>query len=111
MLLMRTRLFGNTNLSVSEYGIGTWAMGGGMYGVVDDEQSIRAIHRAKALGVNLIDTAPMYGIGQNKDGRAEEVVGKALAGRRDQAVLATKFGVVRDPQSGAPRGQIGRAHV
>ena len=90
---MRQRPFGNTGLSVSEYGLGTWAMGGGFYGTVNDEESIRTIHRAQQLGINFIDTAPMYGIAQNADGRAEEVIGRALAdGRRDRWIIATKYG-------------------
>jgi myo-inositol catabolism protein IolS len=89
---MRRRALGRTGLSVSEYGLGTWALGGGFYGAVDDDESIRAIHRAEELGVNSIDTAPLYGIRDNKDGRAETVIGEALVGRRDRWVIATKYG-------------------
>jgi aryl-alcohol dehydrogenase-like predicted oxidoreductase len=63
------------------------------YGEANDAESIATIHRALELGVTLIDTADMYGLGAN-----EELVGRALRGRRDQAVLATKFGNVRDAQ-------------
>jgi aryl-alcohol dehydrogenase-like predicted oxidoreductase len=73
---------------VSRIGLGTWAIGGWAWGGADDAESIRAIHRALDLGVNLVDTAPVYGFG-----RAEEVVGRALAGRRDRAVVATKLGL------------------
>jgi len=89
---MRMKPFGRTGLTVSEYGLGTWAMGGGIYGVADDPESIRTIHRAEELGVNFIDTAPMYGIGDRKDGRSERVIGEALKGRRDRWIIATKFG-------------------
>lgn len=89
---MRMKPFGRTGLTVSEYGLGTWAMGGGIYGVADDAESTRTIHRAEELGVNFIDTAPMYGIGDRQDGRAERIVGEALKGRRDRWIIATKFG-------------------
>ncbi len=89
---MRTKPLGRTGLAVSEYGLGTWAMGGGVYGTADDAESIRTIHRAQELGVNFLDSAPMYGIGDRQDGRAERVVGQAIQGRRDQWILATKFG-------------------
>ena len=89
---MRMKPFGSTGITVSEYGIGTWAMGGGVYGVARDDESVRTIHRAEELGVNFLDTAPMYGIGDRRDGRSEEVVGRALKGRRDKWIVATKFG-------------------
>jgi aryl-alcohol dehydrogenase-like predicted oxidoreductase len=91
---MRNRPLGRTGISVSEYGIGTWALGGGFYGIVDDAESIRTIHRAEQLGINFIDTAPLYGIRDNKDGRAETVIGEALAqdARRDRWVIASKYG-------------------
>ena len=75
---------------MSEYGLGTWAMGGGAYGVTDDAESIRTIHRAQELGVTFLDTAPMYG--HKVDGRSETVCGQALKGRRDQWILSSKFG-------------------
>ena len=64
------------------------------YGSGDEAESIRTIHRALDLGVTMLDTADMYGIGEN-----ERLVGKAIAGRRDGVFLATKFGIVRDPES------------
>lgn len=70
---------------VSRIGLGTWAMGGSMWGGSHDEQSIATLHEALDRGINLIDTAPAYGFGHS-----EEVVGKALAGRRDRAIIATK---------------------
>jgi len=77
-------------LPVSRVGLGTWAIGGWMWGGSDEAESIKTIHHALDLGLNLIDTAPVYGFG-----RSEEIVGKALAdqGRREKAVLATKVGV------------------
>ncbi len=89
---MKMRELGKTGIRVSEYGIGTWAMGGGIYGRVDDEESIRTLHRAEELGVNFLDTAPMYSISRLRDGRAEEVIGRALEGRRDRWVISTKYG-------------------
>lgn len=70
---------------VSRIGLGTWAIGGSMWGGSHDEQSIATLHQALDCGINLIDTAPAYGLGHS-----EEVVGKALAGRRSQAIIATK---------------------
>jgi aryl-alcohol dehydrogenase-like predicted oxidoreductase len=77
----------NVPQSISRVGLGTWAIGGSMWGGADENESIRAIHYAIDEGINLIDTAPAYGFGHS-----EEVVGKALSegGRRDRAVLATK---------------------
>lgn len=83
---METRTFGNTDIQVTPVGLGTWAIGGWMWGGTDEAQSIDTIHRAIDKGIGLIDTAPVYGFG-----RSEEIVGKALAdGRRDQVALATK---------------------
>ncbi len=83
---METRKFGNTDIQVTPVGLGTWAIGGWMWGGTDEAQSIDTIHRAVDKGIGLIDTAPVYGFG-----RSEEIVGKALAdGRRDQVALATK---------------------
>jgi aryl-alcohol dehydrogenase-like predicted oxidoreductase len=87
---MRYKQLGKTGIEVSEYGLGTWAMGGGAYGVTDDAESIRTIHRAQELGITFLDTAPMYS--QKVDGRSETVCGEALKGRRDQWILSTKFG-------------------
>jgi aryl-alcohol dehydrogenase-like predicted oxidoreductase len=70
---------------VSRVGLGTWAIGGWKWGGTDDEASIQTIRSALDLGVNLIDTAPVYGFGH-----AEELVGRAVAGRRHEAVIATK---------------------
>lgn len=89
---MESRPFGKTGMVVSVYGLGTWAMGGGIYGPADDAESVRMIHAAEDLGINYIDTAPMYGIAERKDGRAECVVGQALDGRRDRWIIGTKYG-------------------
>jgi aryl-alcohol dehydrogenase-like predicted oxidoreductase len=79
-----------TSLEVSRVAIGTWAIGGWMWGGSDETESIDTIRAALDRGVNVVDTAPVYGFG-----RSEEIVGKALAagGRRSQAVIATKVGL------------------
>jgi myo-inositol catabolism protein IolS len=82
---MQQRRLGSSQVSVSEIGLGTWGMSGAFWGAADDAESIRVIHQALDLGVTLVDTAEAYGWGH-----AEEVVGKALAGRREKAVIATK---------------------
>jgi aryl-alcohol dehydrogenase-like predicted oxidoreductase len=86
-----------TRLVVSRIGLGTWAIGGWMWGGSDERQSIRTIHEALDRGINLFDTAPVYGFG-----RSEEILGKALAqdGRRGRAVIATKVGL--DWRDGKP---------
>ncbi len=75
---------------ISRVGLGTWAIGGWMWGGSDDTESIKTIQHAIDVGINLVDTAPVYGFGHS-----EEVVGKALAGdgRREKAVIATKVGL------------------
>lgn len=82
---METRTLGQSGVSVSVLGLGTWPMGGEWWGGTDDAESIRTIHRALDLGVTLFDTAEAYAAGH-----AEEVLGKALAGRRDRAIIADK---------------------
>ena len=86
---MRMRQIGTTGIEASVVALGAWAIGGGpWWGESDDRESISAIHAALDAGVNLIDTAPVYGWG-----RSEQVVGKAIQGRRDKVVLATKCGL------------------
>lgn len=82
---MEYRRLGRSSVEVSQIGLGTWGMSGAFWGAADDAESIRVIHRALELGITLIDTAEAYG-----KGHAEEVLGKALAGRRGRAVIATK---------------------
>ncbi len=80
----------NINNKISRVGLGTWAIGGWMWGGTDEKDAIATIHRALDLGVNLIDTAPVYGFGVS-----EEIVGKALKqyGKRDKIIIATKVGL------------------
>src|SRR5579859_5943749 len=74
----------------SRIALGTWAIGGWMWGGSDEKDAVRAIHTAIDRGITLIDTAPVYGFGQS-----EEIVGRALAigGRRDRVLIATKVGL------------------
>jgi len=93
---MHLRKLGSSPIAVNPVALGAWAIGGGpWWGESDDDESIRAIHAALDAGCNLIDTAPVYGFG-----RSEEVVGRALAGRREQVVLATKCGLWWDDATG-----------
>jgi aryl-alcohol dehydrogenase-like predicted oxidoreductase len=100
------RAFGKTGIKVSPYALG--AMMFGAAGNPDHEDSVRIIHKALDAGINFIDTADAY-----SHGESEEIVGKAIAGRRDRVVLATKFGLAMDPcdpnQRGASRRWIMRA--
>ena len=82
---MRYKKLGNSDIEVSVVSLGAWAIGGDSnWGASDDDQSIRTIHEARSLGINLVDTAPAYGLGHS-----EEVVGRALKGRRSEYVLET----------------------
>jgi aryl-alcohol dehydrogenase-like predicted oxidoreductase len=100
---MNYRRLGSTDVSIAAIGLGCMGMSD-FYGPPydDEEQSIATIHRALDLGVNFLDTADMYGCGRN-----ERLVGRGIAGRRDEVVLATKFGNVRDDE-GAFVGICGR---
>jgi aryl-alcohol dehydrogenase-like predicted oxidoreductase len=97
-----TRRLGRSNIEVSALGMGCWAIGGPFWsgetplgwGVVDDAESGRAIHTALEMGVTFFDTAAVYGAGHS-----EAVLGRALAGRREQVVIATKFGPLFDEDS------------
>jgi hypothetical protein len=93
---MRYRPFGKTGLNVSVVGFGCWPMAGDRYGAIEDDEAVKAIHRALERGVNCVDTAPAYG-----GGHSEEVVGRALAGRRRDVILVTKCGV-KPPPPGQP---------
>jgi aryl-alcohol dehydrogenase-like predicted oxidoreductase len=88
---MQQRTLGKRGLTVSAIGLGLMGMSE-FYGASDEGESIATIHRALDLGVSFLDTADMYGSGHN-----EELLGRALKGRRDQAIVATKFGNVRGP--------------
>lgn len=98
---METRTLGRQGLAVSELGLGCMGMSE-FYGQGDEAESIATIRRALDVGVTFLDTADMYGRGAN-----ERLVGKAIAGRRDGVVLATKFGIVRtdDPRHRAVNGR------
>ena len=99
---MQTRTLGRAGLEVSALGLGCMGMSD-FYGQPDDSESIRTLHRALELGVTFFDTADMYGPFKN-----EELLGQAFRGRRQQVVLATKFGIERDLNDPARRGINGR---
>jgi aryl-alcohol dehydrogenase-like predicted oxidoreductase len=92
--LFSTRLGFSGPPSVSAIGLGAMGMSG-MYGANDEAQSIATIHAALDAGVNLIDTGDFYGMGHN-----EMLIGRALKGRRDEALISVKFGALRDPSAG-----------
>ncbi len=99
---MQTRALGSHGLIVSKMGLGCMGMSD-FYGGKDDTESLATIHRALDLGINFLDTADMYGPFLN-----EELVGRAIAGRRRDVVIATKFGIVRDPKDPTARGVSGK---
>ncbi|MFN8372110.1 MAG: aldo/keto reductase [Anaerolineae bacterium] len=99
---MFTRTLGRSNITISGLGLGCWAIGGQMWrdgkptgwGQVDDAESLRALRRALDMGVTFIDTADVYGAGHS-----ERLIAQAIKGRRDQVVIATKFGHVFDAET------------
>jgi aryl-alcohol dehydrogenase-like predicted oxidoreductase len=99
---MQTRTLGRSGPTVSALGLGCMGMSE-FYGATDDDESIAVIHRALELGVNFLDTSDAYGPHTN-----ERLVGRAIADRRDDVVLATKFGIVRDPNDPKSRAINGR---
>lgn len=106
------RFLGRSNIEISGIGMGCWAIGGPFYegeddlgwGIVDDNESIRAIHCGIDLGVNFIDTADVYGAGHS-----ERVIARALEGRRQDVVLATKFGIMFDEDTKQVKGTNAQA--
>ncbi|WP_331376348.1 aldo/keto reductase [Sinorhizobium chiapasense] len=109
------RPLGRSGLSAAPIGLGCWAIGGHFtldgkpdgWGEIDDEQSIRAIHLGLESGASLIDTADAYGTGHS-----EEVIGRALSGRRGDAIIATKFGYTYDRAARALVGtDVSRAYI
>jgi aryl-alcohol dehydrogenase-like predicted oxidoreductase len=101
-MAIETIALGTEGLTVSRQGLGCMGMSD-FYGPLDDAESTATIHRALELGVTFFDTSDMYGPHTN-----EVLVGQALAGHRDEAVIATKFGIVRDPDNPATRAVNGR---
>jgi aryl-alcohol dehydrogenase-like predicted oxidoreductase len=99
---METRKLGRSGLEVSALGLGCMGMSE-FYGSTDEKESIATIHRSIGLGMTFLDTADVYGPHKN-----EVLVGKAIKGKRDKVVLATKFGIVRDPANPQVRGVNGK---
>ena len=101
---MQTRKLGYSDLYLTTVGLGTWAIGGEWafgWGPQDDAESIAAIQHAIDRGVNWLDTAAVYGLGYS-----EKVIGQAIAGRRDEILIATKCGLVWDEGSTEPYGRL-----
>ena len=107
---MKKKKLGNSGLELTTIGLGTWAMGGAgwqyAWGAQDDRDSIATIHRALELGINWIDTAAVYGLGHS-----EEVLGRALGGRRAGVIIATKCGRTWEAGSDAIVARLKAASV
>jgi aryl-alcohol dehydrogenase-like predicted oxidoreductase len=103
-MALETITIPGTKLTPTRVALGTWAIGGWMWGGTDDEDSIRTIQSALDRGINIIDTAPVYGFGHS-----EEIVGKAISGRRQNVIIATK--VALDWKNGKPFRNASRARI
>ncbi|CAN5176280.1 aldo/keto reductase [soil metagenome] len=102
---MRYRTYPGTDLTVSEVGFGVWTLGAGWWGDFSDDEAVALLHRAFDLGITLYDSGDTYG-----HGRAERLVGRAFADRRDDVVIATKVGYDWYNHPDARRGQQARPH-
>jgi len=106
-MTMSTREFGRTGVHVTPITLGSWPMSGDRYGRIDDSEAVRTIHAALERGITSFDTAPGYG-----SGHAEETLGAALVGRRDQAIITTKCGIVPAAHAtGQPGRDASRASI
>ena len=103
---MRYKNLGSTGVKISEVAVGTWGIGGRGWGGADKNQSISAMRTMVDLGVNLIDTAPFYGLGS-----AEEVIGEAFQKNRDKVIISTKCGIKIDNPDGKTKKMATRAEV
>jgi methylglyoxal reductase len=108
---MQYRELGRSGIQASVVGLGTWAIGGWMWGGTEEGEAIKAIQAGVDAGCNLVDTAPAYGFGCS-----EEIVGRAIRGRRDRVVLASKCGLVWDGTDGqhffdSGAGNIGEGEI
>lgn len=109
---MEYRQLGQSDVKVPVVSFGAWAIGGWAWGGTDDEEAVKALQHAVDVGITCIDTAPIYGMGHS-----EIVVGRALAGRRDRVVIATKCGLRWDSEDGefffdtrTPEGKAVKIH-
>src|SRR5262245_11303206 len=104
---METREYAQSGVRVTPITLGSWPMSGDRYGRIDDSEAVRTIHAALDQGITSFDTAPGYG-----SGHAEETLGAALAGRRDQAIITTKCGIVPSARgTGQPGRDASRASI